>query len=382
MKRLKRFFFPILLLPVLLALPAAAAEADTAQIYGEQLEASGADDLIDTLPEETRRFMEGLGITSLQPDDLTGLAPQNVLESLLGLLGEQAKTPLAACGVVLGIVLLCALMDGARQLAKEPAVSEVFGVICALAACTAVLIPVAGCIRSVSAAAESASVFTTSFVPVYAGVMVTTGQAASALSYQTLMLFAAQLMTMLATYVIVPLMTISLALGLTGAVSGGLKLDAAGGLLNKTAVWLLSLTATLFVGLLSMQNLVGAAAESLAGRAVKFSLSSFVPVVGGALSEALGSVQGCLSLLRSTLGGFGILATAAMLLPPLLECAVWALGLSLCSMASEMFGLTQLTAVLKSAHAVVKTLIGVLAVCGLFLIVSTTIVTMAAARAV
>ena len=44
--------------------------------------------------------------------------------------------------------------------------------------------------------------------------------------------------------------------------------------------------------------------------------------------------------------------------------------------------LTQLTAVLKSAHAVVKTLIGVLAVCGLFLIVSTTIVTMAAARAV
>ena len=196
------------------------------------------------------------------------------------------------------------------------------------------------------------------------------------------MLFAAQLMTMLATYVIVPLMTISLALGLTGAVSGGLKLDAAGGLLNKTAVWLLSLTATLFVGLLSMQNLVGAAADSLAGRAVKFSLSSFVPVVGGALSEALGSVQGCLSLLRSTLGGFGILATAAMLLPPLLECAVWALGLSLCSMASEMFGLTQLTAVLKSAQAVVKTLIGVLAVCGLFLIVSTTIVTMAAARAV
>ena len=49
-------------------------------------------------------------------------------------------------------------------------------------------------------------------------------------------------------------------------------------------------------------------------------------------------------------------------------------------MSSEMFGLTQLTAVLKSAHAVVKTLIGVLAVCGLFLIVSTTIVTMAAAK--
>ena len=57
MKRLKRFFFPILLLPVLLALPVAAAEADTAQIYGEQLEASGADDLTATLPEENLQAM-------------------------------------------------------------------------------------------------------------------------------------------------------------------------------------------------------------------------------------------------------------------------------------------------------------------------------------
>lgn len=120
MKRLKRFFFLLLLLPVLLALPAAAEEADTAQIYGEQLEASGADDLIDTLPEETRRFMEGLGITSLQPDDLTGLAPQNVLESLLGLLGEQAKTPLAALRGGAGD---CAAVraDGRRQAAGEGA---------------------------------------------------------------------------------------------------------------------------------------------------------------------------------------------------------------------------------------------------------------------
>ena len=109
MKRLGRFFFLLLLLPVLLVLPAAAEEADTEQIYDEQLEASGADELIDMLPEETRRFMEELGITSLQPEGLTGLAPQNVLESLLGLLGEQAGTPLAACGVVLGIVLLCSV---------------------------------------------------------------------------------------------------------------------------------------------------------------------------------------------------------------------------------------------------------------------------------
>ena len=45
-------------------------------------------------------------------------------------------------------------------------------------------------------------------------------------------------------------------------------------------------------------------------------------------------------------------------------------------MASEMFGLTTLTTLLKAAQSVVKTLIGVLAACAMFLIVSTAIVTM------
>ena len=109
---------------------------------------------------------------------------------------------------------------------------------------------------------------------------------------------------------------------------------------------------------------------------MKFTLSSFVPVVGNSLGEAFSTIRSCLHLLKSTLGGFGILATALIVLPPLLECVAWTLGLSLCVMASEIFGLTTLTTLLKAAQSVVKTLIGVLAACAMFLIVSTAIVTM------
>ena len=204
----------------------------------------------------------------------------------------------------------------------------------------------------------------------------TSGQAATAVSYQSVVLFAAELISLLASGVVVPLMTISLALGLTGSVTPGMKLDAAGNLMSKAAAWLLGLCCTLFVGLLSLQSLAGAAADTLGGRAVKFTLSSFVPVVGNSLGEAFSTIRSCLHLLKSTLGGFGILATALIVLPPLLECVAWTLGLSLCVMASEMFGLTTLTTLLKAAQSVVKTLIGVLAACAMFLIVSTAIVTM------
>lgn len=364
------------LLALLLTPVTAMAEGDTfSDYYQEQLDASGAQEILDNLPADTKVLLENLGIDGLDEKSLTALQPQNTLQGLLDMLAGESKGVLASCGILLGIILVCAFMDSMRQTVKEAAMSEVFSVICALAACAAVLIPITKCIHRVSEAAESTSVFMMSFVPVYSGILLTSGQAVTAVSYQTVVLFVAELIAALSTYVIVPLMTVSLALGLTGSVSPGMKLDGASNLINKSAGWLLGLTTTLFVGLLSLQGIVGAAADTLAGKALKFSIASFVPVVGGSLSEALNTVKGCLSLLKSTVGGFGILATALIVLPPILECIVWTMGLSVCSMASDMFGLGQISGVLKAAQTVVKTLIGVLAACSLFMIVATTIVT-------
>ena len=159
-------------------------------------------------------------------------------------------------------------------------------------------------------------------------------------------------------------------------------MDTLGSAINKGAASLLGITTTLFVGLLTLQGIVGGAADTLSSRALRFSLSSMVPVVGGSLSEAFSAVKGCLGLLKSTVGGFGMLATALIVLPPLLQCAVWSLGLALCTAAAELFGLGQISALLRSAQAVVKTLIAVLAACSLFMIVATAVVTAAGGAAV
>lgn len=236
-----------------------AAGAETVEdLYNEQLEASGGEELLRDLPDETRRLLDKLGITGLEMDTFSNLKPQSVWNQMLSLFSSQAGSPVRACGVVLGIILLCAWMDGLKHTVREPGSSEVFGVICALAACGTVIVPIVSCIRSVSEAAESASIFMTSYVPVYAGVLLTSGQAATAVSYQSVVLFAAELISLLASGVVVPLMTISLALGLTGSVTPGMKLDAAGNLMSKAAAWLLGLCCTLFVGLLSLQSLAGA----------------------------------------------------------------------------------------------------------------------------
>ena len=379
---LLRSLLLMIMLTMVMCLPAGAegGAAEWDELYQEQAEASGAGDLPDNLPEETRQLLDQLGITSIDAEGFSSLEPQGVWKALAELTGQEASGPLRSVGVVLGVVLLCALMEGMKQTLRDPSASPVFQVVCVLAACAALLVPLSSCVQAVCRAAESTSVFMGSFVPVYAGILVTAGHAVTAASYQTVVLFAAELITLLATHLLVPLLTVSLALGMAGSLDTGLRLDSLSSAINKGAAWLLGITTTLFVGLLTLQGIVGGAADTLSSRALRFSLSSMVPVVGGSLSEAFSAVKGCLGLLKSTVGGFGMLATALIVLPPLLQCAVW--SLALCTAAAELFGLGQISALLRSAQAVVKTLIAVLAACSLFMIVTTAVVTAAGGAAV
>ncbi len=366
----------VLVLLVLCTCPTRAQTLD--ELYREQLEASGGEALFHSLPEETLELLRRLKIDSLQSDTFTEMDTNSLIRELWVLFKEVAGKPLAACGTVLGILLIYAWVDGMRQTLRTEEVSSVFGVICSLAACGSVMLPMASQLERVSEAMKSVSVFMSSFVPVYAGILVSGGQLSAAVSFQSIVLYAAELLSWVAGSLIVPLLSISLALGLTGSLTPELKLGRVGAMTGKTAAWLLTLGMVLFTGVLSLQTFVGGAADKLSDRALRFSIAHFVPVVGGSISEAFSTIRGCLHLLRSTVGCFGVAATLVIVLPPLLSCLVWNVMLSIGEMAAELFGLPSFSELLKTAHGIIRCLVGVLCVSGLLLTVSLTVITVAA----
>ena len=69
------FFFLTMLFPLAVgASDATSSTSDTVSEYDfeDQLKASGADELTDELPEETKELLRKLGIDSIQPDSLLG----------------------------------------------------------------------------------------------------------------------------------------------------------------------------------------------------------------------------------------------------------------------------------------------------------------------
>ncbi len=371
---MKRVVILAVLFTLLFTITASAKTVD--ELYEEQLRASGAQELLENLPPETRELLSILGIDSLDPRSVTETDLNTVLQTIWQWIVNSSTLPIRSCVLVFGVILLHAWMGGVGGTLGGKNGEMLFSVVSTLVTCTVVVTPLAACIQEVKDACESLSVYMMSFVPVYVGVLLTGGHTVSAFSFRSIVLYAAQLLSLLSNNWLVPLMGVTLAIGVIGSVTPDLRLSQIGEKIGKTTTWVLSLVCGLFTGLLSLQNLVGSAANTLGNRAMQFSLSSFVPVVGSSLSEAFTTIRSCVTALRSTVGGIGIGAAVCIVLPPLLSCVLWNLCLSLCLMGSETFQLTSVTSVLKSAQAVLRCLIGVLAAGAMFSIVAVTVVSL------
>ncbi len=340
----------------------------------EQWEASGFEELYDQLPEETARLMEKLGIDAFSWEALCSMDAQTVWSALSDVMSEQSRAPWrASLGMFGGVVMLGVYSALSTNNALHSVTMRTVGM---LAVMCPMLVPLWQTMARTQEAADSASVFSLSFAPVYAGVLAAQGQTAAAVSYQTWMLTAAQTIGVAVGRVILPLLYISLALGMAGALNPEHRLREVAGGMNKAALFLIGLSMTVFVAVLSFQGMVAATADSVGGRLMRFSVAGFVPVVGGSLSEALYTVRGCLSALRGTVGGFGVLAIVMILLPTWMECVMWSWMLFPVKTAAAMLGFGDLEAVLAVVQGVVKTLIGVLSACALFMVVSLTVMTM------
>ncbi len=344
------------------------------RFYQEQLEAAGAQELWEEMPQDAQHFFGQAGITELDYTSLLSLTPEEFLKIVADLAGEKIRQPLAVCFSVLGIILLCALLEGMKTAMWEGTLSTVFSTVAITCTVGAMVSPVIGCITATAQALAECSDFIVGFIPVFTSVVIAGGQPVTAGTYTTFLFMACQVVSQIVSEILVPLMGIYLAFCIVGSLVPGMNISAAANCIRSVVNWALGLLMTVFVGLLSLQTIVASGSDNVAAKTAKFLIGSFVPVVGGALSDAFVATQGYVRLLRASIGVFGILAAAAGFLPVFLQTLLWYLTANFTSAAAEMLEIKTVAGMLKSAGTTLGVLLSVILCFALLVIISTTLV--------
>jgi len=344
---------------------APAAKAWEPDLQEELFLKSGAEEMYDSLDDETKELLSQAGIEGASAEVESG----DLFSVLSALVREKLSGPLKALAALTAVIILCKLANCFDS-------SEIGGVsaFAGALACAAVIVtPLLELIGSTQRAVESASVFLLASVPVYGGLMAAGGNTAAGTSYSFLTLAAGNVIPILSSSFIFPLLHVFLALALASSVSQ-VKFDRLAGSLYSFAKWLLVLAVTAFSGILSVQTMLNAQVDAVSNKAIKLVASSAIPIVGGAFGDAVAAIQNSVHIVKSGVGAFGILAALCIFIPPAIEASLWTGVCLIGQITGDLFEMPKLSSFLGMCASAARMILAVIAATCAVSVVSAAIV--------
>lgn len=323
----------------LLLLPAGAEEATGA---AESVEESGFGAI--------REFRESLPpeVTALLPDGFFGEDPETVasavqnaadvpkiLAYIRDFLGVSLRQALPLLAAVSGILVLSAVLRAVGA-TSGAGTGRAFS-FCSVTVLTLLLLrqSLSGVSR-LRAWFEMLCTLAGSMLPMMGTLYALGGNVGAAAANHTVMSVFLSVAQMLCTRAVLPVAGICLLLAICDALTGRAALKPLGNLIKRTFTLGFSFLMLLLSFLLGLQTTLAAGSDTLALRTVRFAAGSFLPVVGGSVSEAMKTVAGSISYLRTLAGSGGILVLFLFFLPTFLTVLTTRIVFLLCGALAEL----------------------------------------------
>lgn len=370
---MKKLVLFVTILFALMAAPANKVYATDESVVDISSIAESIDrQIYDSTDSDTSEIISGYGLDVGSSEGFDKLTFSEIVKALADSFIKSLKAPMKMLGKLMAAVLLCALMLSLDN--GDGALSEALNTAGTLAVIIAVYGQMSAAIEAITASLDTLSGFMLSYIPVFSSVTAAVGNFSAGTGYYGTDLFLCECMAFVSRTVLMPMISILTALSVTGAVNTDIKFGRAALIIKKGIQWLFGIMMILFTGLLTVQGTVGAASDSLKSRAVRLSASSFIPFVGGAISESYSALKGSLGVIKAGTGSIGIIIIAVITVPPLIAVIANRAALSLAKLFCEMMGLDSIASFLDELGTILAIAMSVLIFFSLMFVISTGVV--------
>lgn len=171
--------------------------------------------------------------------------------------------------------------------------------------------------------------------------------------------------------VFVPMVYLFLALGIGAAAAGEELLKKLRDTVKSLISWTLKTILTVFTTYMSITGVVSGTTDAAALKAAKVTISSFVPVVGGILSDASEAVLVGAGVMKNAAGIYGIFAVLSLFLGPFLRIGVQYLTLKATALVCSLLDTGKTTSLVEDFSAAMGLLLGITGAMCLLLLIST-----------
>jgi stage III sporulation protein AE len=330
-------------------------------------------ELNEAVDDDTKKTLEENGIDS---SDISGVTLFDVISAVVNEFLSALTSPIRILAQLAAIIIILSAVRSISLGGTERA----FAMISVLGSVTVIYQSVYSAFENLCKFLDTLCTFMTAYIPIYASVTAASGNYTAGGSYYAAAFGVCELAAFVSNKVVMPFLSVFLAVSFTAAINPDMKFSSAAESLKNTVSLILTALMTIFTGLTSIQGLSGSAADSAASRAVKFSASNFIPIIGGSVSEAYSAVYSGLGVIRSSVGTVGIIAAAAMVLAPLMQILAVRFVASAAGFISDLLGVREISELMKSVGFALSAAASTMLCFCMMFIMSTAVIMLVAAR--
>lgn len=365
---MKKVVFIILLFSIIISLSVTvyAYEIDT-----DNLVESTSDILSSIIDDEIIDTLEELGIDVGDIGSVYNFSSENITEFFAVTLKDRAQKCLKDVLLLLCVVLITGTISGLFVAdARQAFISQMSVII-------VTLLMVSSASESLSAVISAIRLsgnFMTTYIPIYTLLISLSGNAASALTYNSLVLSFAELLSGAISYIIPDVIGVLFCLSISFSLNESINVSRFINAVNKAVSVIFGTAAGAFTGFLGLKNILTVSMDSVSVKSIRFLISSLIPVVGSSISEAYSTLLGSINLIKGSVAVIGILVIVIINLPIVAETLFYYISFTALSYLSDSFSVTGISDALRSFSCGMRILMLLLVFEVFILIISTGIV--------
>ncbi len=323
---------------------------DYKKILKEQLKETVDSRKLDEIERQAEKISQGFSdqfsLEKILSSTLNGESifdSHSMIESLKDLFLYEIRAAMILAVEIMILCIVAGLLKNLGESFQEHALTDISQMVCTIViagiSISSFRISYSLCLDAVSVMVNTMEIL----APILLGILVSTGAVSAGTLLSPLMIGSVTGVGILIKRLILPILFVSTILSLINCLTEKSYVNKLSKLLRNASLLATGLLLTILTGVLSVQGLLGETADGLLLNTAKYSLSTFIPIVGGFTSDTVELFLKCMTSIKSVVGVFGILTLIAIILIPLIKVIAAAVVYKVTAAAAEPVAQSKIT---------------------------------------
>ena len=252
----------------------------------------------------------------------------NVFSAVISLVFDGLASLLPIFLTIIAVAVLASILNNLKADSKNN-VSQIVNFVCFAVIITILSVNFKNVIEQTSDCLSLMKSQMDAIFPIILTLITAIGGTVSVSIFKPVVAILSNWISSLFSGLLLPIFIISFLFTVIGSLSPNVKLNKFNSFLSSTFKWTVGFVFTMFSSFLAIQGISAGKYDGISIKASKFAIKSYIPIIGGYLSEGLDFIMLGSILIKNAIGVAGLIILFVTILSPLIQILLLKLGLQL-----------------------------------------------------